>query len=57
MLRRMARWNLSDGIGFELELANANTVEWSSEVSVLKKNAGNKKSSKEKMPENASDAN
>jgi hypothetical protein len=45
------KMDLHNGMGFELELANADTVAWSSEVSILKEKARNKKSSKKKARE------
>jgi hypothetical protein len=47
MLRRMARC-ISTKAWFELELPDAETVEWSSGVSTLKEEAGNKKSNNKK---------
>ena len=45
------KMDLHNGMGFELELANADTVAWSGEVSILKEKARNKKSSKKKARE------
>jgi hypothetical protein len=43
--------DLYKGMGFELELADADTVEWSSEVSMPKEEARNKKGGKKNARE------
>ena len=43
--------DLYKGMGFELELPDAETVEWSSGVSMLKEEARNKKSNKKNARE------